>query len=137
MKAKYYCLTVIILMLISIFFPKLIIIHYQNVDEPLTVYLQQYDETSVSKQLSNGSSIFILKKGFTQWSNDSAYLGWYWTKEKNNEDRHEGFLSFIGENELKNSDLDLTICRVNIYLDKNTNIIKREVKYPVFMNLCI
>lgn len=137
MKARYYFLILIVFILTSIFFPKLIIVHYQNVEEPITIYLQQYDKTSVSKKLADGSKAFILKKGSTLWSDDFAYLGWYWASEKYDKNRHEGFISFIGEKDLKNSDLDLTVCRVHLYLDQDAKVVKREIKYPIFLNLCI
>ena len=137
MKVRYYFLIFIVFILTSIFFPKLIIVHYQNLEKPITIYLEQYDRTSISKELVDGAKVFILKKGYTPWSNDFASLGWYWTSEKYDKNRHEGFISFIGEKDLKNSELDLTVCRVHLYLDKDAQIVKREIKYPIFFNLCI
>ena len=80
------------------------------------------------KDLADGSQFFILNRGFSMWSNDSAYLGWYWQSEKHVKNRHEGFLSFLGEKDLKNSDLDLTVCLVHLYLDKNAQFINRLSK---------
>ena len=137
MKIRHYCFIVLILLFISFFFPKLLIVHYQNPQQPIAIYLQQNNNRDVYKDLADGSQFFILNRGFSMWSNDFAYLGWYWQSEKHVKNRHEGFLSFLGEKDLKNSDLDLTVCRVHLYLDKNAQIVRREVKYPIFLNLCI
>lgn len=130
-KLRYIFLSILLFIVACLFWPKIIIVHYDNPDDPIMVSLTQYDDTKIRKKIESGTRVFRLRQGFSRRSSDLAFLNWYYIKDQK-------IFSLQGQTASTAEDsLDLNICRGNIYINKDGSIKKAEWTYPVFMNLCL
>lgn len=131
---KYLCLLLLFLTVTAYFSQSRIYVHYDNVNNPIRVVINNYDDTRNHVEISNGTKMLIFKKSniFTWHFTDDPFasLDWKAIEGDNETYRGLGILSEEGQPDFYST------CRLDVYLDKDANLIKWVAKDYLFLNFC-